>query len=100
MSKKYPIVYFNIQIGDRVVGRILFELFTDLTPKTAENFRALCTGEMGVRNIRGKNYKLHYQGCQFHRIVDKFVIQGGDITNSDGSGGISIYGEKFADENF
>lgn len=100
MSKKYPVVYFNIQIGDQVVGRIVFELFTDLTPKTAENFRALCTGEYGTRTIHGNNYKLHYQGSQFHRIVDKFVIQGGDFTKGDGTGGISIYGEKFADESF
>ncbi len=67
----------DICIGGDDIGRIEFELFTDLTPKTAENFRALCTGEYGIIN----QTKLHYKNCEFHRIIDKFVVQGGDISN-------------------
>jgi peptidylprolyl isomerase len=91
-----PRVYFDITIGDAPAGRIVFELFADVTPKTAENFRALCTGENGA----GRSGKLHYKGSAFHRIITKFMCQGGDFTRGDGTGGESIYGEKFADENF
>ncbi|KAM6923534.1 peptidyl-prolyl cis-trans isomerase D [Xenentodon cancila] len=79
-------------------GRIILELFSDITPKTAENFRALCTGEKGIGKSTGK--PLHFKGCLFHRIIKKFMIQGGDFSNHNGTGGESIYGEKFEDENF
>ena len=92
-----PRVFFDITIGDQPTGRIVFELFADVVPKTAENFRALCTGEKGT----GKSGKpLHYKGSGFHRIIQKFMCQGGDFTRGNGTGGESIYGEKFADENF
>nr|XP_055072526.1 ranBP2-like and GRIP domain-containing protein 4 isoform X2 [Misgurnus anguillicaudatus] len=85
-----PVVFFSIAVDDEPVGRITMELFSHLVPKTAENFRALCTGEKGFG----------YRDSVFHRIVPDFMCQGGDITNQDGSGGKSIYGNKFEDENF
>ncbi|KRX01818.1 Cyclophilin-like peptidyl-prolyl cis-trans isomerase domain [Pseudocohnilembus persalinus] len=100
MSKKFPQVIFDIAIGGTSVGRITFELFTDITPKTAENFRGLCTGEYGTTTINGNKKKLIYKDSKFHRIIDQFVVQGGDFVNGNGTGNASIYGGQFADENF
>ncbi|KAK1750802.1 41 kDa peptidyl-prolyl cis-trans isomerase [Echria macrotheca] len=90
-------VFFDVTIGGKPAGRITFELFDDVVPKTADNFRALCTGEKGVGKM-GK--PLHYKGSIFHRVIKQFMVQGGDFTAGNGTGGESIYGAKFADENF
>lgn len=90
-----PRVYFDIEIGGTAAGRIEFELFSTVTPKTAENFRALATGEKGT-GAAGK--PLHFKGSKFHRVIPGFMCQGGDITKGNGMGGESIYGSTFADE--
>ncbi|ONK79483.1 uncharacterized protein A4U43_C01F6820 [Asparagus officinalis] len=92
-----PKVFFDILIGKAKAGRITMELFADVVPKTAENFRCLCTGEKGIGHA-GK--RLHYKGSAFHRIIPSFMCQGGDFTRGNGTGGESIYGAKFEDENF
>jgi len=87
-----PRVFLDVAIGTRAIGRIVIELRADVVPRTAENFRCLCTGERGGA--------LTYKSSTFHRVIPNFMVQGGDFTRHDGTGGRSIYGETFADENF
>ncbi|XP_074556433.1 peptidyl-prolyl cis-trans isomerase-like [Curcuma longa] len=90
-----PRVFFDMSVGEAPAGRIVIELYADVVPKTVENFRKLCTGEKGV----GRSGKpLHYKGSKFHRVIPGFMCQGGDFTAGNGTGGESIYGEKFADD--
>merc|ERR1711913_186033 len=78
-------VFFDVDVDGSPLGRVEFELYNEIVPRTAENFRALCTG---------------YKGSKFHRVIQEFMLQGGDFTRGDGTGGKSIYGNKFEDENF
>ena len=89
-TKSNPQVYFDVEIAGKAMGQIKFELFNDVTPKCAENFRCLCTGEKGFG----------YKGTILHRIIPQFMLQGGDFTKHNGTGGKSIYGSTFDDENF
>jgi cyclophilin family peptidyl-prolyl cis-trans isomerase len=86
--------YFDISIGNIPEGRVVFQLFDDEVPKTCKNFRYLCSNGFNNKS------KPEYEGSSFHRVIKDFMIQGGDITNGDGTGGHSIYGKQFADENF
>ena len=95
-----PHVFFDIYYGEENMGRVVMQIYADIVPKTAENFRALCTGEKGMTKTCAEPKPLHFKGCAFHRVIKDFMIQGGDFTNGDGTGGESIYGEKFPDENF
>ncbi|XP_015788239.1 peptidyl-prolyl cis-trans isomerase D-like [Tetranychus urticae] len=90
-------VYLDIAISGEMVGRIVIELFDKIVPRTSENFRALCTGELGMSE---SGYKLTYKGLAFHRVVRNLMIQSGDIHYNDGTGGESIYGPTFDDEGF
>ena len=95
MVQIHSTVFFDITIGGQPAGRVIMDLYAD-TPKCAENFRCLCTGEKGM----GRRAPLHYKGSSFHRVIQGFMAQGGDFTAHNGTGGESIYGEKFPDENF
>ncbi|KAI1888919.1 hypothetical protein AGOR_G00173720 [Albula goreensis] len=91
--KDRPQCYFDVEINREPVGRIVFQLFSDVCPKTSKNFLCLCTGEKGTGKTTGK--KLCYKGSTFHRVVKNFMVQGGDFTEGNGRGGESIYGGYF-----
>ncbi|PRP84694.1 peptidyl-prolyl cis-trans isomerase, cyclophilin-type [Planoprotostelium fungivorum] len=90
-----PIVFFDISMGGHYVGRVKMELFHNVVPKTAENFRQFCTGE-----YRRNNQPLGYKNCTFHRVIKDFMVQSGDFIRGDGTGKMSIYGTAFEDEGF
>ena len=95
ISRGNPVVFFDVEIAGVAAGRIKIELFADVCPKTAENFRQFCTGE-----YKRSSLSIGYKDCPFHRIIKGFMIQGGDFENTDGTGRLSIYGNSFPDENF
>lgn len=90
-----PIVFFDVMVGSSEIGRMKMELYADVVPRTAENFRQFCTGE-----FRKDGVPIGYKSSIFHRVIKDFMIQGGDFVNSDGTGVFSIYGGHFVDENF
>ncbi|ORX88462.1 hypothetical protein K493DRAFT_290577 [Basidiobolus meristosporus CBS 931.73] len=94
-DSRNPVVFFDISIGGQPAGRMKMELFKDAVPKTAENFRQLCTGE-----YRKNGVPQGYKNCTFHRVIKDFMVQGGDFVKGDGTGMLSIYGESFEDESF
>ena len=93
--------FFDISVDGAMLGRIVFQLYKE-TPKTSANFHKLCTGANGKNFENGTfaSHDLHYKGSSFHRVIPQFMLQGGDFTNHNGTGGLSIYGNKFQDENF
>ena len=95
LARNRPVVFLDVSIGGKPAGRIKIELYSDITPKTCENFRQLCTGEF-IKDNRPMGFK----NCSFHRVIRDFMIQGGDFINGDGTGSFSIYGRAFPDENF
>ncbi|KAG0167894.1 Peptidyl-prolyl cis-trans isomerase H [Apophysomyces sp. BC1034] len=106
MSLDRPIVFFDIAIGDVPIGRMKMELYSDIVPKTAENFRQLCTGEYKFYLTTSSSFYRRnglpqgYKNCIFHRVIKDFMVQGGDFLKGDGTGLTSIYGDRFEDENF
>ena len=90
-----PVVFFDITVGQTEIGRMIMELYADVCPKTAENFRQFCTGE-----YKRDKVPIGYKGATFHRVIKDFMIQGGDFLRCDGTGSMSIYGLNFPDENF
>jgi len=96
--KHRPRCFLDIEIDGQPVGRIIVELYSDICPRTSDNFRALCTGEKGMGKVTEK--PLYYKGTPFHRVVKDFMVQTGDFVHGNGSGGESIYGGVFKDENF
>lgn len=95
--------YLDVTLGSRALERIVVELFVDVAPKTCENFRTICLGdkaEGGARKVPGSDKTMTYKGSIFHRVIREFMLQGGDFTNGDGTGGVSIFGAEFEDENF
>lgn len=95
LDRGNPVVFFDVSIGGQAQGRIRMELFKDVAPRTAENFRQFCTGEFQRNGV-----PVGYKGCAFHRVIKGFMLQGGDFRNGDGTGRVSIYGDSFADEDF
>mmetsp|Transcript_12642 Transcript_12642/g.24522 ORF Transcript_12642/g.24522 Transcript_12642/m.24522 type:complete len:183 (-) Transcript_12642:249-797(-) len=95
LKRGNPVVFMDVSIGGQPQGRLRFELRKDVVPRTTENFRQLCTGEM-----RKDGFPVGYKGAKFHRIIKDFMVQGGDFLNGDGTGSTSIYGTRFDDENF
>jgi len=97
ITQPQNIAFLDIAIGDSMAGRIMVQLFDQIVPQTCANFKQLCTGE--ANNNSMQRFTLSYKGVPFHRVIKGFMIQGGDLTNGNGTGGYSIYGPNFSDEN-